>query len=150
MDIKRVFLIGFIEEEVNVEQPLGLLILHIRFIFKLDKALYGLKQAPRVWYERLRIFHVSDGFVKGKINTTLFPKHVANDILILQIYIDDIIFRSANEKLCKEFESCMKKGGEMNMMEELNSFLDSRSSKGVKGSSSIKPSIQESLSRNLG
>ena len=61
--------------------------------------------------------------LKGKIDTTLFTKHVDNDILIVQIYVDDIIFGSTNEKLCKDFESCMKDEFEMSMMGELNNFL---------------------------
>ena len=100
---------GFIEEEVYVEQPPGFVDpTHPDFVFKLDKTLYGLKQAPRAWYERLSSFLISNGFNKGKVDTTLFTKHVENDILIVQIYVDDIIFGSTNENLCKVFESCMK------------------------------------------
>ena len=67
-----------------LNNPLGLLILHIRILFlKLEKTLYGLKQAPRAWYERLSTFLVSNSFVKGKFNTTLFTKHVDSDILIV-------------------------------------------------------------------
>ena len=77
MDVKSVFLNGFIEEKVYVEQPLGFVDLaHPDFVFKLDKPLYGLKQAPRAWYERLLIFLISNGFVKGKIDTILFTKHI--------------------------------------------------------------------------
>ena len=81
MDIKNAILNGFIEEEVYVEQPPGFVDpTHPDFIFKLDKALYGLKQAPRAWYERFSSFLISNGFNKGKIDTTLFTKHVENDI----------------------------------------------------------------------
>jgi len=87
---------------VYVEQPSGFVDLtHPYFIFKLEKSLYGLKQAPRAWYERLNSFLVENDFVKGKVDTTLFTKHVDNDILIVLIYVDDIIFESINEKLCK-------------------------------------------------
>jgi len=68
-------------------------------------------------------FLISNSFAKGKIDTTLFTKHVENDILIVQIYVDNIIFGSTNEKLCKAFESCMKEEFEMSMMGELNNFL---------------------------
>ena len=71
-----------------LNNPPGLLILH-----KLDKALC-LKQAPRAWYERLSTFLISNNFVKVKVDTTLFTKHVDSDILFLQIYVDDIIFGS--------------------------------------------------------
>ena len=124
MDVKSSFLNGFIEEKVYVEQPPGFVDLtHSDFVFKLDKALYSLKQAPRAWYERLSSFLISNGFKKGKIDTTLFTKHVENDILIVQIYVDDIIFGSTNENLCQAFESCMKEEFEMSMMGELNYFL---------------------------
>jgi len=71
--------------------------------------LYGLKQAPRAWYEKLSYFLAENNFVKGKVDITLFTKHIGNNILIVQIYVDDIIFGSTNEKLCKDFESYMKK-----------------------------------------
>jgi len=61
--------------------------------------------------------------VKGKVDTTLFTNHVDNDILIVQIYVDDIIFGSTNKKLRKDFVSCMKKEFKMSMMGELNYFL---------------------------
>ena len=83
---------GFIEEEMYVEQPPGFVDLtHSDFIFKLEKALYGLKQTPKAWYERLSTFLVSNGFIKGKVDTILFTKHVDSDILIVQINVDDII-----------------------------------------------------------
>ena len=123
MDVKSSLLNGFIEEEVYVEQPLGFVEhTHPNFVFKFEKALYGLKQAPRAWYERLHYFLVENDFVKGKVDTTLFTKHVDYDILIVQIYVD-IIFGSTNEMLCKDFESCIKKEFEMSMMGELNYFL---------------------------
>ena len=85
--------------------------------------MYGLKQAPRAWYERLSSFLISNDFIKGKVDTTLFTKHVDNDILIVQIYVDDIIFGSTNELLCKDFEKVMQLEFEMSSMGELNFFL---------------------------
>jgi hypothetical protein len=84
MDVKSAFLNGYIQEEVYVEQPLG-------FeddkkpnnVYKLIKALYGLKQAPRAWYERLRDFLLSKGFVKDKVDTTLFTKKIRKDLFVL-------------------------------------------------------------------
>jgi hypothetical protein len=63
----------------------------------LKKALYGLKQAPRVWYKRLRVFLLSKGFTISKVDTTLFTKKIGKDLFMLQIYVDDIIFRSINQ-----------------------------------------------------
>ena len=95
MDVKSAFLNGIIEEKEYVEQPPGFVDhTHLNFIFKLNKALYGLKQTPRAWYERLSSFLLSNDFIKGKVDTTLFTKHVGSDILIVQIYVDDIIFGS--------------------------------------------------------
>ncbi|MBM1019738.1 reverse transcriptase domain-containing protein, partial [Escherichia coli] len=93
------------------------------YVFKLTKALYGLRQAPRAWYERLSNFLISKKFQKGKVDTTLFIKHVKNDILIIQIYVDDIIFGSTNEVLCRNFSSLMQEEFEMSMMGELTFFL---------------------------
>ena len=101
MDVKNAFLNGFIEEEAYVKQTPS-------FGFKLDKGLYGLKQAPIAWYGILSCFLIENGFIKGKVDTILFTKHVDN-ILLVQIYVDDIIFGSTNEKFCKDFESCIEK-----------------------------------------
>ena len=97
MDVKSVFLNGFINEEVFVEQPPGFESFNFpNHVFKLKKALYGLKQAPRAWYERLVKFLISSGFKMGKIDTTLFIKPKDKDMLIVQIYVDDIIFGATN------------------------------------------------------
>src|SRR5436853_7195778 len=124
MDVKSAFLNGKIKEEVYVEQPPGfeheILTNHV---YKLKRALYGLKQAPRTWYDRLKTFLLQSNFVIGKVDTTLFIKHVGNDILIIQIYVDDIIFGSTNDILCKEFSQTMQQEFEMSHMGELNYFL---------------------------
>ena len=70
----------------------------------------------------LEVFLLKMDFVKDKVDTILFTKHVDNDILIVQIYVDDIIFGSTNEKLCKDFESCIMEEFEMSMM-GINYFL---------------------------
>ncbi|KAH9763753.1 hypothetical protein KPL70_001275 [Citrus sinensis] len=124
MDVKSAFLNGYIMEEVYVKQPPGFE--NEKFpdhVYKLSKALYGLKQAPRAWYDRLKNFLLDNDFSMGKADTTLFVKHKNQDILIVQIYVDDIIFGSTNELLCKEFSSCMSQEFEMSMMGELKYFL---------------------------
>ena len=124
MDVKSAFLNGFIKENVYVEQPP--LFTHEKYpdhVFKLQKALYGLKQAPRAWYERLKNHLITSGFQIGKIDTTLFIKRENNDILVVQIYVDDIIFGSTNENLCNHFSNIMTNEFEMSHMGELNFFL---------------------------
>ena len=76
-------------------------------VFKLTKALYGLKQAHRAWYERLSNFLIENDFEKGKVDTKFFIKRFKNDILVVQIYVDDIIFGSTNEYYCQEFSKLM-------------------------------------------
>ena len=80
----------------------------------------------------------------------MFTKHVDDDILIVQIYVDDIIFGSTNEKQCKNFESCMKKEFEMSMIGELNYFIGLQIKKRGDWIFINQAVIQESLSRNLG
>jgi hypothetical protein len=72
-------------------------------VYKHSKALYGLKQAPRDWYEYLRDFLISNAFKVGRANPTLFTKTCNDDLFICQIYVDDIIFGSTNQKSCEEF-----------------------------------------------
>jgi len=72
-------------------------------VFKLQKALYGLKQAPRVWYERFSKFLLENGLRRGQVDKTLFIKNKVEDFVIIQVYVDDIIFGATNVSLCKEF-----------------------------------------------
>jgi len=96
---------------------------HPNHVYKLKKALYGLKQAPRSWYDRLSSFLIEQSFTRGQVDKTLFIKKVNNELLIVQIYVDDIIIGSTNKTMCKEFPCCMQKEFEMFMMAELNFFL---------------------------
>ncbi|GKC68359.1 retrovirus-related pol polyprotein from transposon TNT 1-94 [Tanacetum coccineum] len=72
-------------------------------VYKLKKALYGLKQAPRAWYDMLSSFLISQQFSKGAVDPTLFTRQARNDLLLVQIYVDDIIFASTNTAMCNEF-----------------------------------------------
>ncbi|WVZ75657.1 hypothetical protein U9M48_023692 [Paspalum notatum var. saurae] len=76
-------------------------------VFKLQKALYGLKQAPRAWYERLTKFLVDQGFQIGSVDKTLFLLKHGKDFLIVQIYVDDIIFGGSSHALCSKFSEQM-------------------------------------------
>jgi len=68
-------------------------------------------------------FLIEQSFVRGQVGKTLFIKRLNNEFLIMQIYVDDIIFGATNETLCKEFSSSMQKEFEMSMMGDLNFFL---------------------------
>jgi hypothetical protein len=108
MDVKSAFLNGSIKEEVYVEQPPGFEgERYPDHVYKLSKALYGLKQAPRAWYECLRDFLIANAFKVGKADPTLFTKTCDGDLFVCQIYVDDIIFGSTNQKSCEEFSRVM-------------------------------------------
>nr|GFB36460.1 hypothetical protein [Tanacetum cinerariifolium] len=116
MDVKTTFLYGPLKEEVYVNQPDGFVDpYHPDKVYRLKKALYGLKQAPREWYDELSNFLVSKEFSKGSIDPTLFITKHEEDILLMQIYVDDIIFGSTNPKLLKQFEKLMHSKFEMSM-----------------------------------
>ncbi|GJZ06705.1 putative ribonuclease H-like domain-containing protein [Tanacetum coccineum] len=105
MDVKSAILYGTIEEEVYVNQPSGFV--DPKFptrVYKVEKALYGLHQAPRTWYETLSTYLMENRFRRGTIDKTLFIKKIKNDILLVQVYVDDIIFGSTKESLSTEFE----------------------------------------------
>nr|GEW84069.1 hypothetical protein [Tanacetum cinerariifolium] len=124
MDVKTAFLYGPLKEEVCVNQPDGFVDpYNPDKVYRLKKTLYGLKQVPRAWYDELSTFVVSKGFSKGSIDPTLFITKHRGDILLVQIYVDDIIFGSTNPKFSKQFEKLMHSKFEMSMIGELKFFL---------------------------
>ncbi|GKC86616.1 retrovirus-related pol polyprotein from transposon TNT 1-94 [Tanacetum coccineum] len=124
MDVKSAFLNGFINEEVYVAQPPGFVDFEKpNHVFKLKKALYGLKQAPKAWYDRLKAFLIDHKYTMGLVDNTLFTKKRNSHIIIVQIYVDDIIFGSTYQELCDDFSKIMHDEFEMSMMGELNFFL---------------------------
>ncbi|GJW06480.1 putative ribonuclease H-like domain-containing protein, partial [Tanacetum coccineum] len=124
MDVKSAFLYGTIEAEFYITQPPGFKDPdHPDKVYKVVKALYGLHQAPRAWYETLANYLLGNGFKRGKIDQTLFIKKQKGDILLVQVYVDDIIFGSTNKELCTGFEKLMKDKFQMSSMGELTFFL---------------------------
>ncbi|GKD36724.1 putative ribonuclease H-like domain-containing protein [Tanacetum coccineum] len=107
MDVKSDFLYGKIEE-VYVCQPTGFEDQDFPDrVYKVEKALYGLHQAPRAWYETLSTYLLENRFQRGKIDKTLFIKMYKGDILLVQVYVDEIIFGSTKKELCISFEKLM-------------------------------------------
>ncbi|GJR61410.1 retrovirus-related pol polyprotein from transposon TNT 1-94 [Tanacetum coccineum] len=124
MDVKSAFLNGFINEEVYVAQPPGFIDFQKpNYVYKLKKALYGLKQAPKAWYDRLKAFLIKHEYSMGMVDNTLFTKKSKSHLIIVQIYVDDIIFGSTCQNLCDDFAKIMHDEFEMSMMGELNFFL---------------------------
>ncbi|GJR22598.1 retrovirus-related pol polyprotein from transposon TNT 1-94 [Tanacetum coccineum] len=132
MDLKSAFLNGFINEEVYVAQPLRFIdFIKPNHVYKLKKALYGLKQALKAWYDRLKAFLIKHNYTMGMVDNTLFTKKKNSNLIIVQIYVDDIIFGSTCQECVNRFcrEETWGGGGdharyvEMSMMGELNFFL---------------------------
>ncbi|GJW88394.1 ribonuclease H-like domain-containing protein [Tanacetum coccineum] len=117
------FLYGTIEGEVYVTQPPRFKDTdHPDKVYKVVKALYGLHQAPRAWYETLANYLLGNGFKRGNIDQTLFIKKQKGDILLVQVYVDDIIFCSTNKELCIGFEKLMKENQDKYVAEILKKF----------------------------
>ncbi|GJT91210.1 retrovirus-related pol polyprotein from transposon TNT 1-94 [Tanacetum coccineum] len=124
MDVKSAFLNGFINKEVYVAQPLRFIDFEkLDHVYKLKKALYGLKQAPKSWYDRLKAFLIKHEYKMGMVDNTLFTKKKSSNLIIVQIYVDDIIFGSTCQDMCDEFAKIIHDEFEMSMMGELNFFL---------------------------
>nr|GEU42987.1 hypothetical protein [Tanacetum cinerariifolium] len=124
MDVNSAFLYGTIEEEVYVCQPPGFKDPDFPDkVYEVKKALYGLHQAPRAWYETLSTYLLNNGFKRGQIDKTLFIKRNKDDILLVQVYVDDIIFRSTKKEMCDAFEILMHEKFQMSLMGELTFFL---------------------------
>nr|GFA24008.1 retrovirus-related Pol polyprotein from transposon TNT 1-94 [Tanacetum cinerariifolium] len=107
MDVKTAFLNGNLREDIYVSQSNGFVDQeNPNHVYKLKKALYGLKHAPRAWYDMLSLFMVSQDFSKGLVDPTLFIRRNDNDLLLVQIYVDDIIFAASTPELYADHPGC--------------------------------------------
>jgi isopentenyldiphosphate isomerase len=124
MDVKSAFLNGVIQEEVFVSQPPGFK--NLKYpdrVCKFSKALYGLKQASWAWYARLKTFLLEHRYVMESVDKTLFTLKHGNDFLLVQIYVNDIIFGGSSHTLVSSFQELMENEFQMSMMGELTFFL---------------------------
>nr|GEU50611.1 retrovirus-related Pol polyprotein from transposon TNT 1-94 [Tanacetum cinerariifolium] len=117
MDVKTAFLHGMLKEDVFVCQPEGFIdVDHPSHVYKLKKTLYWLKQAPKAWYDELSMFLLQNHLFKGTIDPTLFIRPFDNDILVVQVYVDDIIFSSTHPRI----ESCDPVGTPMEIKDKFD------------------------------
>jgi hypothetical protein len=124
IDVKSIFLNGVIYEEVFVRQPQGFENPEYPDrVHKLSKALYGFKQAMWVWYAKFKTFLLEHWYVTGSIDKTLFTLKHDNDFLLIQIYVDDIIFAGSSYVRVSCFQKMMEKEFQMSIMRELTFFL---------------------------
>ncbi|GJW66315.1 retrovirus-related pol polyprotein from transposon TNT 1-94 [Tanacetum coccineum] len=134
MDVKTAFLNGELKEEVYVSQPEGFVDPdHPTHVYRLKKDLYGLKQAPRAWYNTLSRFLLDNRFSKGVVDPTLFTRKTGKHILLVQIYVDDIIFALTDPKACDIFSKEMSSKFQMSMMGHMSFFLGLQVSQSPRG-----------------
>ena len=124
-DVKSAFLNGELKEEVYVTQPPGFEDkTKMGQVLRLNKALYGLKQAPRAWYSKINEFFHNNGFERSPHEPTLYiKKQGMNDLLIVSLYVDDMIYTSSSPQLIHDFQVSMKKMFDMTDLGELQYFL---------------------------
>ena len=123
IDVKYVFLNGYLNEEVFVKQPKGFHDPHFPdHVLRLKKALYGLKQASKAWYNRLTHYLLDRGFKRGYADRTLFVKNDEDYLLVAQVYVDDVVFGAITDAQAIEFSEEMKKEIKMSMVRELTFF----------------------------
>ena len=124
MDIKSVFRNGILSEEVYVEKPKGFEDQKFpNHVYRLKKALYKLKQTPRAWYDRLTTYFLEKIFERVRVDRTLFTNRSNNELLVAQIYVDDIVFGATSSDLTLRFVKEIKTEFEISMIGELNFFL---------------------------
>nr|GEY35589.1 retrovirus-related Pol polyprotein from transposon TNT 1-94 [Tanacetum cinerariifolium] len=128
MDVKTAFLNGKLRKVVYVSQPKGFVDQdNTNHVYMLKKELYGLKQAPHA------CFLLSQEFSKAAVDPTLFNKKAGHDRLLIQIYVDDIIFASTNHAMCNEFAKIMTFKFKMSMIGKMSFFLGLQISQSPRG-----------------
>jgi hypothetical protein len=124
MDVKSACLNGELEEEFYIEKPGGFqLSENTDYVCKLKKALYGLKKDPREWYSRSDKYLQQTGFRKGSADNNLYIKVIQGNILLIEVYVDDIIFGSDDDRLSQKFTKDMQNEFEMSLLRELSFFM---------------------------
>ena len=104
LDIKTAFLNGDLKDEVYVSQPPGFVKKGAEHqVYRLHKALYGLKQAPRAWYQKIHAYLVAHGFKNSPTESTLYVYKDGADLLILNLYVDDLLVNGPNEDKISAF-----------------------------------------------
>nr|GEU74709.1 retrovirus-related Pol polyprotein from transposon TNT 1-94 [Tanacetum cinerariifolium] len=132
--LKTAFLNGNLREEVYVSHPDRFVDLdNPNHMYKLKKALYRLKQAPCVWYDMLSSFLISQDFSKGSVDRTLFIRRDGKELLLVQIYVDDIIFTASTPELCDLFAKIMCLKFKMSMMGKISFFIGLQISQSLRG-----------------
>jgi hypothetical protein len=124
MDVKSTFLNGTLEEEVYVEQPEGFMLTENQdYVCKLKKPLYGLNQFPRARFSRLDQYIQKQGYKRGITGINLYIKIEDQNMIVVVVYVEDIIFGSNLTIMSKKIAIEMQEEFEMSMPGELSFFL---------------------------
>jgi hypothetical protein len=91
-------------------------------VYKLSKTLYGFKQAPQAWYARLKTFLLEHGYVMGSVDKTISTLNHDTNFLLVQIYVDAIIFGGSSHSLVSSFQEMMENEFQTSMKGELTFF----------------------------
>nr|GEU95106.1 retrovirus-related Pol polyprotein from transposon TNT 1-94 [Tanacetum cinerariifolium] len=149
MDVKTTFLNGKLKEEVYISQPEGFVDPdHPTHVYRLKKALYGLKQAHRAWYDTLSRFLLDNNFSKGAVDPTLFTQKTGKHILLVQIYVDDIIFASTDPRACDMLSNEMSLKFQMFMMGQMLFFLDTMADMNINALAGQAPTMAPPVRTN--
>ena len=125
LDIKSAFIYDEFKEDISVEQPKGYEKKGSEeMVYKLQKALYGLKQAPITWFSRIKSYFIKKRFNSSSNEQTLFIKRKEDKILIVNIYVDDLLFTGDDEKLLEEFKLFTKKEFDMTDLGQMSFSLE--------------------------
>ncbi|RDX88108.1 hypothetical protein CR513_30336, partial [Mucuna pruriens] len=126
LDVKSAFLHGELSEDVYIEQPKGYVKKGKEHkVYKLHKVLYGLRQAPRAWFNRIEAHFMQDGFQECSSEQTLFiKKSTGENILIVSIYVDDLIYTCNDMSMMIKFKKSMMQAFNMTDLGKMRFFLD--------------------------
>ena len=124
LDVKSAFLNGFVDEEIYVEQPDGVVAPGKEdYVCLLRKALYGLKKAPRAWYETMDKHLTKLGFVRNQSEATLYVKTDDVQLLIVSLYVGDMLVTGNQLELIQSCKDEVNKVFEMTDLRVMKYFL---------------------------
>lgn len=124
LDVKNAFLHGFLNEDVYMTQPPGFVDpSRPDYVCKLLKAIYGLRQAPRAWFEHMKSFLISAGFVQSLADPSLFIFRQGNQTIYFLLYVDDIVITGSDNKLIQELIQALGRNFDIKDLGPLHYFL---------------------------
>jgi hypothetical protein len=88
LDIKTTFLHGILEEQKNMDIPMGL---NSQMICKIYKSLYGLKKSSMARYQQMGSYLISIGLIRNEVDSKVYMMKQKGKSIIILIYIDDVM-----------------------------------------------------------